>query len=315
NRFSGLQCEFWAASRTDDVEQSGKYVYFVVSNEKTEDGVKSFVYTEINENNLAEVKEFIQNAKKTYYVNDEAMMKQAEIKTAVEKIMSENEGISQKAAASKYVRTLAQKEVSAEYKKSIQKDTSFLWVKNIWDTDASYKHPVQSYSDLSSSLNKAKLVTGSGNVKFSRIGNYTDAYSEYSYNEVTGELKYAKKQANGYFIMIALSIGTILLQQWISMRTQKEQQKFSSVDGQGAMNQKTMMIMMTVMFGIFSFMYSAAFSIYMITSNVLSLFMTVFINKLVEVSLAKKEEKALQEKYNKRFPGRKYDSNNNKKSK
>ena len=292
--------------------ESGKYVYFVVSNEKTTDGVTTKLYTDANAEGI---KAYISSAKKTYYVTDEAMMQNAEIKAAIEKIMTENEGMSQKAAASKYVRNIAQKAVSVEYKANIQKDMSFLWVKNIWDTDASYKHPVQSYSDLSSSLNKAKLTTNEGKIKFSRIGNVTDAYSEYSYNEVTGELKYAKKQANGFFIMIALSIGTILLQQWISMRTQKEQQKFSSVDGQGAMNQKTMMIMMTVMFGIFSFMYSAAFSIYMITSNILSLIMTVVINKLVEVSLAKQEEKALQEKYNKRFPGRKYENKDNKKSK
>ena len=61
---------------------------------------------------------------------------------------------------------------------------------------------------------------------------------------------------------------------------------------------------MTVMFAIFSFMYSATFSIYMIMSNVLSMFSTLIINKLVDISEAKKEEKALQAQYNKRFPGR-----------
>lgn len=34
--------------------------------------------------------------------------------------------------------------------------------------------------------------------------------------------------------------------------------------------------------------------------------MTLLINKIVEVTMSKKEEKAMQEQYNKRFPGRVY---------
>ena len=113
-----------------------------------------------------------------------------------------------------------------------------------------------------------------------------------------------KTQANGYFVLIVLSIGTILLQQFVSMRTQKEQQKYSTVDGQGGSQQKMMMIVMTLMFAVFSFMYSSSFSIYMIMSNLFSLVSMLIINKLVDISMAKKERKALQEKYNKRFPGR-----------
>ena len=61
---------------------------------------------------------------------------------------------------------------------------------------------------------------------------------------------------------------------------------------------------MTGMFAIFAFMYSSAFSIYMIMSNVLSLISTIVINKIVDTRERKKEEKALIEKYNKRFAGR-----------
>ena len=79
------------------------------------------------------------------------------------------------------------------------------------------------------------------------------------------------------------------------------------------------MVVMTVMFAFFSFMYSSAFSIYMIMSNVLSLISTIVINKLVDISERKKEEKALIERYNKRFAGRAPSATaaktNNKKSK
>ena len=87
------------------------------------------------------------------------------------------------------------------------------------------------------------------------------------------------------------------------MRSQKAQNQFSSVDGQGASQQKTMMIMMTVMFGIFSFMYSAAFSIYMVISNIFSMLSTLVINKAVDSYLEKKEEKEAKMQYDKRFRG------------
>jgi membrane protein insertase Oxa1/YidC/SpoIIIJ len=67
------------------------------------------------------------------------------------------------------------------------------------------------------------------------------------------------------------------------------------------------------MFAFFSFQYSSAFAIYMITSNLFSLLNTIVINKVVAVSLKKKEEKALQEKYNQRFPGRKLEKDEKKK--
>ena len=61
------------------------------------------------------------------------------------------------------------------------------------------------------------------------------------------------------------------------------------------------LVIMTVMFAIFSFMYSAAFSIYMIMSNLLSLASTLIINKIVDVNESRKEEKEFREKYDKRF--------------
>jgi hypothetical protein len=200
----------------------------------------------------------------------------------------------------------AQDEVKETYNTVVKDRMSFGWIKNIWVTDASYKHPVLSYSEFKSTVSREKFSTEDGKVKFSSISGYTDVYNENSYNVVTAKLSAEKSQANGYFILIVLSIGTILLQQFVSMRSQKEQTQFSSVDGKGMFNQKMMLVIMTVMFAIFAFMYSAAFSIYMVTSNILSLIMTLLINKIVEVTMSKKEEKAMQEQYNKRFPGRVY---------
>ena len=50
-----------------------------------------------------------------------------------------------------------------------------------------------------------------------------------------------------------------------------------------------MLIMMPIIYGIFSFFYSAAFSLYMITNTLYGLIMTVIVNKIMEVSFEKQE--------------------------
>lgn len=293
-----------------DAETSGKYIYFVVQNTQNYADATS-----------EELKTFVKEAKKNYYVNSDVLYENfltEEEKAAIdalcqaEETPEEKERVKQSSCAN-YVKEVAQKAVQTAYRKDIKHDVKFLWIKNLWETDASYKHPVSKYSEFKSDLQKEKLDVPGKNLKFTKIGGITDAYNEESYNEVTRQLQKEKSEANGYYILIALSIGTILLQQFISMRSQKEQQKFSSVDGSGALNQKTMMIMMTVMFGIFSFMYSASFSIYMIVSNLLSLITTVAINAIVAKSMEKKEAAALQRKYDQRFPGRTNKNDKNKK--
>ena len=53
----------------------------------------------------------------------------------------------------------------------------------------------------------------------------------------------------------------------------------------------------------------------MIMSNMLSLGSTLIINKAVDASALKKEEKALQEKYNRRFPREQANGKDKKKKK
>ncbi len=196
-----------------------------------------------------------------------------------------------------YLVDKAQAAVVTVYDSKVKRNMSFGWIKNIWKTDASYHHPVLSAKDFATDAKSEKFEVEGKKVKYSKISNYTNAYDKEAYNHVTEQLSKQKKEANGYFILIALSIGTILLQQFVMMRSQKEQQKYSSVDGMAGSQQKMTMVIMTAMFAIFSFLYSSAFSIYMITSNIFSLLSTLLINKLVDVRVEKKEELKRVEKY------------------
>lgn len=267
-----------------EVKDETSYIYFTLANDGTvtEETKLDYVKTQVENDNITE------------YMVNESVVEAADIYAEIEPMI---EGETTKSDAMRdYFVGKAQDAVKRIYNdetSGVKNKTKFLWIKNIWMTDASYKHPVPSYADFSVEAKRKEFSVDGEKVSFSDIGKTgTIVYSEEAYNSITAKLTEAKTQANGYYILIILSIGTILLQQFVTMRSQKEQQKFSTVDGQGASQQKMMMVMMTGMFAIFSFMYSSAFSIYMITSNIFSLLSTIIINKLVDRKLAKEDATA-----------------------
>ena len=304
-----------------DNTDAEKYIYYTIPLSENENiGEKTWAeqkaYVEMN--GLKEYKIDVEKA----YANDEirVLVEQAIAEAEAEaKLQAEASGDEQvfagltmekkteaaQGAIKSYFTKQAQDAVLVAYDTEVIGETKFLWIENIWVTDAMYKHPVRTYSEFSAELQRAKFEAYGEKHDLNSITSYTDSYKQETYEIVTGSLTAHKAEPNGWFVLIALSIGTILLQQWVTNRSQKEQQQFSSADGQGAQQQKSTMLIMTGMFAIFSFMYSSAFSIYMITSNLFSLLSTLVINKLVDNRENKKIAQREQEKYNQRFPGRK----------
>ena len=87
--------------------------------------------------------------------------------------------------------------------------------------------------------------------------------------------------------MVVLSIGLMILQQFVMMRSQKAASELGSLDGSAEKTNKWMTIMMPIIFGILSLFYSAAFSTYMIINTTYSLISTLIINKIVAIRFAK----------------------------
>ena len=167
---------------------------------------------------------------------------------------------------------------SAEfYHNQSRKETSFLWIGNMWYPDSALNKEVPDYSSFSNSISRASAGISS-------------SYEE-SYNEVTFNLTKEKDRANGYFILILLSIGFMFLQQFIMMRSQKDANELSTVDGSAASTNKMMMVIMPIIFGVFSFFYSAAFSTYMIVNTVYGLVSMLIINKIVTMRFDKEQDK------------------------
>ena len=194
-----------------------------------------------------------------------------------------------------FVRVNAQR-AAADYYYNNNKVNRFGWIGNVWYPDSMLNKVVPDYSKFKSSISRASN------------GSDTASYEE-SYNEVTyflthvdperpeiTEKKLPAKTYNGYFVLIVLAIGLMFLQQFIMSRTQKATNELSSVDGSAAKTNKWIMIIMPIMFGIFSFFYSAAFSTYMIISTVYGLISTLIINKIVAVTFEKRRDADLLKK-------------------
>ena len=296
---------------TYTVAQADKYIYYTVTQEVAptideQTGEKSYVFDQnVFDNNKADILKYVEeSSKKNYFLDwnkisssEEYGKTITEIKSKIEvdvlasgATLTEEELThkTQQAAIAQIFIDPAQDKVVEAYHSTVKKDTQFFWIKNVWAVDATYKHPILGYGDFSQEIITRKSCScKEGDKTILTI----PAYTEDGYHNVTGKLGAQKSEPNGYYIMILLSIGTILLQQFISMRSQKEQNKYSSVDGQSGSQQKMMMIIMTGMFAVFSFMYSSAFSIYMVVSNLFSLLSMLVINKLVDMAADRKAAK------------------------
>ena len=152
---------------------------------------------------------------------------------------------------------------------------SFFWVKNIWATDSPLSHPIEESYD---NFKKAHGYEG------------YDLGTDGSYNKLIGKLEAETTAPNGYFILIALTALSSLLMQLVMGKANQAQMELQTVDGQGAQTQQMMKWMMPIMMAFFAFMYTAAFSIYIIMSSVISVLTTFLINFIVDKSVAKEEQ-------------------------
>ena len=170
-----------------------------------------------------------------------------------------------------------QQEKSAETFRA--ENASFLWVKNIWITDSPLKNPVDSDWELFKTTHEYLKQQPDAN----------DIGAE-GYASLIAKLDKEKAEPNGYFILVVLTAGVSLLTQIVMSKTQKAQMELQTVDGQGAQTQKMMTWMMPIMMAIFAFMYTAAFSIYIILSSLMSLGLTYFINFMVDRQIKRQEK-------------------------
>lgn len=168
---------------------------------------------------------------------------------------------------------------------------SFLWVKNIWVSDSAHEHPVLEYQKFVSTVSTQGSGCGCAcDCRGACDGgvNKEVPITEKEYNRLTSQLTEERNQPNGFYILCILSAGISLVMQLVMTKSQKAQLELQTVDGQGAQSQKMMTWMMPIMMAIFSFLYTSAFSIYIIVSSIISIGTTFIINAIVDSKYKKK---------------------------
>ncbi len=196
--------------------------------------------------------------------------------------------------ATNYLKKIGSEAAAQRFREN---DPSFLWIKNVWYPDVSYNHPVPEYENFASEFGNVTVVTATGEEK-----NLNSLMNQTQYEALTMSLGEEKEAANGYFILIVLSIGFMLLSQLVVMKSNKTANKYQTVDGQGATTQKVMLVVMPLIYAFFSFSYSAAFSIYMTMSSIVAIVVTLLCNFILGRIFKKKEEKAQIEERTRKLP-------------
>ena len=183
--------------------------------------------------------------------------------------------------ADKFVLDICQQMSANTYRAEKQ---DFFWVKNIWATDSTTARAIESDWET-----------------FKKTHGYDGADIKEGYQSLIAKLDVEKNEPNGYFILIALTALSSLVLQLVTTKSSKAQMELQTVDGQGMQQQKMMQWMMPIMMAVFAFMYTAAFSIYIIVNSLLSLFITFGINAIVDANFKKQNMKKTEEVHGRVF--------------
>ncbi len=140
---------------------------------------------------------------------------------------------------------------------------SFLWIKNIWLSDVFWKQSV---------MDAATFQTLSG----------VTVDATMSYNPMIAPFL-ETSTVNGYFILPIIAVLTAWLSQKIMTSTNKMQTDMAGQE----QTQKMMGIMLPAMMGFFAISSHTAFALYLVASQLISIFTTLLINKIVEIRFRK----------------------------
>ena len=311
---NGIDCGDIVYTMTEKNEQVGEdtyepHRYIEVSAKVSEENKGKYVYYRYDP--------FV-SVVRAYRIDIERLYaSESGIKEKVEEIrlasLETDKPLTEESACSAYVRSLGADRAAEYYNNHKPK---FLWVGNVWYPDVSYNHPVPTYKQLTDSV--------SGKVTFHdeydendkhKKEPLTDVLKDYQYEYLTASLQKEQGAPNGYFVLIILSIGLMVVSQLITMKSSKESNQYQTVDGQGAKSQKMMLIIMPMIYAIFAFLYSAAFSIYMIMSSFFAICVTLLSNLILGAVFRKKEQEEFKEEHTQVPPWMRYGKDGNKSDK
>ena len=162
---------------------------------------------------------------------------------------------------------------------------SFLWIKNIYRPE-SPTSPLFTKKEITTYLSKY----------YSAEEKETEKANDYEgkiFDCVIGEnvsLKEIKQEKNGYYILTIIAVLTSFLSIWLSNKLMKNKNT-AAAPGQNPGGSKFMYFMMPLIIGLFTFMYTSLFAIYLIVGQVVNIALTPFTTWVVRKWLAADNKK------------------------
>lgn len=170
----------------------------------------------------------------------------------------------------------------------------FLWITNISRPDTWVEAFPETADKFTGTLTK-------------RYRAYRDEFDSELYKEIYEGIseqgvgyKVGDKHWNGLMILPVLSIALSFLSTFISNKTSKKKNDVEQLGPDAAAAQSTnkvMMFVMPIMMGIFGFIYTATFALYMVCSSLLSILFTLAMNPVIDRRVAKIESKTEKPDY------------------
>ena len=167
----------------------------------------------------------------------------------------------------------ANKNVSERYE---QVKDNFLWIDNIWLSDTPFNSSIPTFDQY------AGVARLSDEQK-------ADENAKTTYNQIMDPLRETNGRANGYFVLTVLTAVCAFLNQWLMTRKQRKQLQGSSAPAVGS--GKFMLVFMPLFMAFFSLMYTSMFSLYLVTSQLVSIATVPLINLIVRKVMEHKKNK------------------------
>lgn len=158
--------------------------------------------------------------------------------------------------------------------------TSFLWIKNVWIPD-SYKEVIPDYSGYLKITNQKE----SGDETIKNL-------EKIKYNTVMSPLinKY-EGQWNGLLLLPVLSIATSVLSTLIPVWMEKAKCKRRGIAFVQQQQNKTMLVIMPLILGVFTLFYSAVFGLYIVVGSIIGLITSPLMTVCIDAVESKMDKK------------------------
>lgn len=165
---------------------------------------------------------------------------------------------------------------------------SFLWINNVWKPDTT----TNSIPTFDEYLALANTVEFEGEqIQVKKLTQEQKDTLKAEYELIMNPIRDQIGHANGYYILLVLVVGTAVLAQWLSQRKLSLKDKDKNATNPAASTNKIMMFVLPVILGVFALSSNSVFSLYLLTSQIITIAITPIVDLLID-----KTEKAQEQK-------------------